>query len=321
MTSSLATVAYIGAAILFILSLGGLANPETARRGNLFGMIGMTLAVVATVLGPRVFAAGVPWIIGALVIGGAIGGLVSGPVGPIVGALVGALAFALVGAAAAALHAEAGVFALRHPRHAARQHVPAPVALGDRVVEVLQDADAVFLGRARLVAHRPLVAEPRAPRRVHQRLAPGVGAEGLGDDPGRDRRVDAATGEGRGVGVGDGALAVEPVEQLERLYPGQVRWVFRHRPLDLELTLAAEAAFEGYAGNVLWGDFLGVLALGMSMGQWLCLPMIAGGVGLWLWAQRQPVAPRKGACRRDPRADRRQVEDQPHEHDRYERQV
>ncbi|MEN9630204.1 MAG: transhydrogenase subunit beta, partial [Pseudomonadota bacterium] len=73
MTSSLATMAYIGATILFILSLGGLSNPETARRGNLFGMVGMTLAVVATVLGPRVTAAGVPWIIGALVIGGGIG--------------------------------------------------------------------------------------------------------------------------------------------------------------------------------------------------------------------------------------------------------
>ena len=73
MTSSLATVSYIGATILFILSLGGLSNPETARRGNLFGMIGMTLAVLATVLGPRVTAAGVPYIVGALVVGGGIG--------------------------------------------------------------------------------------------------------------------------------------------------------------------------------------------------------------------------------------------------------
>jgi NAD(P) transhydrogenase subunit beta len=73
MTASLATVAYIGATILFILSLGGLANPETARRGNLFGMIGMAIAVLATVLGPRVTPAGYAWIIGALVIGGSIG--------------------------------------------------------------------------------------------------------------------------------------------------------------------------------------------------------------------------------------------------------
>jgi NAD(P) transhydrogenase subunit beta len=73
MSASLATVAYIGATILFILSLGGLSNPETARRGNLFGMIGMALAVIATVLGPRVTAAGIPWIVGALVVGGAVG--------------------------------------------------------------------------------------------------------------------------------------------------------------------------------------------------------------------------------------------------------
>jgi len=73
MTSSLATVAYIGATILFILSLGGLANPETARRGNLFGMIGMALAVLATVFGPRVSPAGIGWIVGALAIGGGIG--------------------------------------------------------------------------------------------------------------------------------------------------------------------------------------------------------------------------------------------------------
>jgi H+-translocating NAD(P) transhydrogenase subunit beta len=73
MSSSLATVAYIGATILFILSLGGLANPETARRGNLFGMIGMAIAVLATVLSPRVTPAGYAWIVGALVIGGSIG--------------------------------------------------------------------------------------------------------------------------------------------------------------------------------------------------------------------------------------------------------
>jgi NAD(P) transhydrogenase subunit beta len=73
MSGNLATVSYIGATILFILSLGGLSNPETSRRGNLSGMIGMTIAVLATVFGPRVTAAGYPWIIGAMVVGGAIG--------------------------------------------------------------------------------------------------------------------------------------------------------------------------------------------------------------------------------------------------------
>ena len=35
--------------------------------------------------------------------------------------------------------------------------------------------------------------------------------------------------------------------------------------------------------------FLGLLSLGLSMGQWLCLPMIVAGAALWLWAQRQPA--------------------------------
>ncbi len=73
MSSSLATVSYIGATILFILSLGGLSNPETSRRGNLYGMIGMALAVLATVFGPRVTPAGLGWIAGAMVVGGSIG--------------------------------------------------------------------------------------------------------------------------------------------------------------------------------------------------------------------------------------------------------
>ncbi len=39
-------------------------------------------------------------------------------------------------------------------------------------------------------------------------------------------------------------------------------------------------------------SFLGILALGMSMGQWLCVPMVAGGVALWVWCGRQPAASR-----------------------------
>ncbi len=72
-STSLAAVSYIGATILFILSLGGLSNPETSRRGNLYGIIGMTIAVLATVFGPRVTMAGLPWIIAAMVVGGSVG--------------------------------------------------------------------------------------------------------------------------------------------------------------------------------------------------------------------------------------------------------
>src|SRR4029078_12256261 len=79
MSVTLATVSYIAATILFILSLGGLSNPETSRRGNLYGMIGMAIAVLATIFGrtaagaPLVAAPGYSWIIGALVVGATIG--------------------------------------------------------------------------------------------------------------------------------------------------------------------------------------------------------------------------------------------------------
>ena len=71
MSEGLVTVSYIAATILFILSLGGLSNPETSRRGNYYGMAGMAIAVLATVLGPKVTSI-VPVII-AMLIGGSIG--------------------------------------------------------------------------------------------------------------------------------------------------------------------------------------------------------------------------------------------------------
>ena len=72
MSVSLVTVSYIGATILFILSLGGLSNPETAKRGNWFGIAGMAIAVLATVFGSRLLANGeepiVSGVVGILII-------------------------------------------------------------------------------------------------------------------------------------------------------------------------------------------------------------------------------------------------------------
>jgi len=51
MAAGFITVSYIGAAILFILSLAGLSQQETARRGNIFGFIGMVIAIVVTIFG------------------------------------------------------------------------------------------------------------------------------------------------------------------------------------------------------------------------------------------------------------------------------
>jgi len=72
-SATLVTASYVGAAILFILSLGGLSHPESSRRGNVYGIIGMIIAVIATVAGPNVTASGYPWIIVAMVVGATIG--------------------------------------------------------------------------------------------------------------------------------------------------------------------------------------------------------------------------------------------------------
>ena len=71
MPQGLVTVSYIGATILFILALGGLSNPETARRGNLYGIAGMGLALLVTILGKVTVNYGI--LTGGLLIGGTIG--------------------------------------------------------------------------------------------------------------------------------------------------------------------------------------------------------------------------------------------------------
>ncbi len=51
MSDGIMTMAYIGASILFILALGGLSNQETARKGNYYGITGMAIALLATIIG------------------------------------------------------------------------------------------------------------------------------------------------------------------------------------------------------------------------------------------------------------------------------
>jgi len=71
MSQSLVTMSYIVATILFILSLSGLSNQETARQGNYYGMLGMAIAIIATALSASVSSYAI--LIVALLIGGAIG--------------------------------------------------------------------------------------------------------------------------------------------------------------------------------------------------------------------------------------------------------
>jgi NAD(P) transhydrogenase subunit beta len=71
MTAGIVTVSYIAATILFILALGGLSNQETARRGNWYGIVGMAIALIATILG--VVTQHYTILLVALLIGGSIG--------------------------------------------------------------------------------------------------------------------------------------------------------------------------------------------------------------------------------------------------------
>jgi NAD(P) transhydrogenase subunit beta len=77
MSASLTSVAYLVAAVLFVLALRGLSSPVTARQGNRFGMIGMAIAVGATLLRSGFSPASYALIALAIVIGGAIGTVVA----------------------------------------------------------------------------------------------------------------------------------------------------------------------------------------------------------------------------------------------------
>src|SRR5690606_20593440 len=72
---ALSTFAYLVAAVLFILSLRGLSSQETARRGNLYGLIGMVLAVAVTLTASVVESYGL--IMGAIVVGAGVGALMA----------------------------------------------------------------------------------------------------------------------------------------------------------------------------------------------------------------------------------------------------
>ncbi len=75
MTANLTALAYLVASILFIMALRGLSSPDTSRTGNLYGMVGMAIAIVTTIIDPDVVS--YVWILIALVIGGAIGTVIA----------------------------------------------------------------------------------------------------------------------------------------------------------------------------------------------------------------------------------------------------
>jgi len=78
MGATVSTLAYLVSSVLFIMALRGLSRPDTSRQGNLYGMIGMGLAIAATLLRPGMGGGGIAIVLAGLAIGGTIGTVVAG---------------------------------------------------------------------------------------------------------------------------------------------------------------------------------------------------------------------------------------------------
>src|SRR5258708_13572057 len=78
MSADLVGFIYLAAGVLFILALRGLSSPETSRRGNLFGMVGMAIAILTTLAShpPAGFGAGILVVLG-LAAGGGVGAVIA----------------------------------------------------------------------------------------------------------------------------------------------------------------------------------------------------------------------------------------------------
>jgi NAD(P) transhydrogenase subunit beta len=77
MSANLSSVLFLITGILFILALRGLSSPETSRMGNFFGITGMILAIVVSILSVEIFLSNLIYFIIALSIGGIIGGIIA----------------------------------------------------------------------------------------------------------------------------------------------------------------------------------------------------------------------------------------------------
>ena len=77
MSSNLSAIFYLISGVLFILALRGLSSPETSRRGNLFGILGMVIAITITFLSIGNFSTGFIYVLVILLVGGSIGTLIA----------------------------------------------------------------------------------------------------------------------------------------------------------------------------------------------------------------------------------------------------
>jgi len=160
MSANMVAIAYLAAAVLFILALKGLSSPVSARRGNLFGMLGMTLAVgvTLTLAGTHNYL----WVFLAVLIGGSTGTLIARRIPmtnmpQLVAAMHSLVGLAAVMIAASALYNPAayGIAAADGTLHAASR---IELFLGTFIGAITFTASIVAFAKLQgLVSGRPLV--------------------------------------------------------------------------------------------------------------------------------------------------------------------
>ncbi|GAB3441912.1 NAD(P)(+) transhydrogenase (Re/Si-specific) subunit beta [Insolitispirillum peregrinum] len=157
--TDLTMFSYIVAAVFFVLALRGLSNPETARTGNILGMVGMGLAILTTLLSPVVQS--YVFIILAIVIGGAIGTVVALKVQMTALPQLVAAFHSLVGMAAV-LVASAALFAPESYGIGTPGHIHAgsliEMSLGTAVGAITFSGSVIAFGKLQgLVSGKPLM--------------------------------------------------------------------------------------------------------------------------------------------------------------------
>jgi proton-translocating NAD(P)+ transhydrogenase subunit beta len=175
MFSSVQGLAYIGAALLFILSLRGLSTQETARRGNLYGTIGMALAVAMTAIAlllPRVAAAsGIALLVVALGVGGVVGSALAARVAMTSMPELVAILHSFVGAAAVLV----GIASYLGPRRETGAVHDAEVVAGVFIGAITFTGSVVAFGKLRgTLSSKPLLLPGRHAINASMLVACGV---------------------------------------------------------------------------------------------------------------------------------------------------
>jgi len=157
---SLLTVIYLVAAILFILSLGGLSQQETARRGNLYGIIGMVVAIGVTMLNPHFASFELP--LAAIGIGGVIGAVLAARVAMTAMPELVALLHSFVGLAAVLVGLSSHLVPLEHLEGAAHSVHLLEIWAGVAIGAITFTGSVVSWGKLRgTISGKPLLLDNR----------------------------------------------------------------------------------------------------------------------------------------------------------------